>query len=130
MTPQRLRRPCAHPGCAALVRPPARYCPKHQADATAYDRQRGTANERGYTSRWAKYRKWYLSQPEHVLYTRCLAEDPPRVTPATQVDHNKAVTGPDDPLFWEPSNHQALRDSCHSRKTATEDRGFGNQSRR
>lgn len=127
--PARLRRPCAHIGCPNLVVPPARYCEVHKAEArayeNAYDAQRGTANERGYSARWAKYRKWYLSQPEHALCVRCLAEDPPRLSPATQVDHIKPVSGPDDPLFWEPSNHQPLCETCHSRKTATEDGGYG-----
>lgn len=31
-------------------------------------------------------------------------------------------------LFWERRNHQSLCDGCHSRKTATEDGGFGNQT--
>ena len=34
------------------------------------------------------------------------------------VDHIKAVDGPNDPLFWETLNHQALCHSCHSRKTS------------
>jgi len=44
---------------------------------------------------------------------------------AEHVDHIKPVDGPDDPGFWDAQNHQALCISCHSRKTATEDGGFG-----
>ena len=123
---KRIMRPCAHPGCPNLVRPPAKYCADHQADATVYarrhDKERGSANDRGYGVRWAKYRKSYLSQ--HPLCVMCLAEG--RVTPATDVDHIKPVSGPDDPLFWDPTNHQALCHSHHSRKTATENGGYGN----
>lgn len=46
--------------------------------------------------------------------------------PAEEVDHIIPVTGPDDPLFWEPSNHQGLTKACHSRKTARDDGGLGN----
>jgi 5-methylcytosine-specific restriction protein A len=45
--------------------------------------------------------------------------------PAEHVDHVEAVDGPDDPRFWDPTCHQPLCASCHSRKTATEDGGFG-----
>ena len=46
---------------------------------------------------------------------------------ATDVDHKIAVDGPNDPLFWEESNHQALCHSCHSEKTVKENGGFGNE---
>jgi 5-methylcytosine-specific restriction protein A len=32
-------------------------------------------------------------------------------------------------LFWTRFNHQALCKSCHDRKTATEDGGFGHGTR-
>jgi 5-methylcytosine-specific restriction protein A len=43
---------------------------------------------------------------------------------ATDVDHIRRVSGADDPLFWDASNHQPVCHSCHSRKTATMDGGF------
>jgi 5-methylcytosine-specific restriction protein A len=52
-----------------------------------------------------------------------------RVTASEHVDHIKPVSGPGDPLFWEPTNHQALCQSCHSIKTAREDGAFGNKRR-
>jgi 5-methylcytosine-specific restriction protein A len=39
------------------------------------------------------------------------------------------VTGPDDPLFYDPDNHQPLCASHHGRKTAKENGGFGNKPR-
>lgn len=41
------------------------------------------------------------------------------------VDHIVAVAGPADPLFWKTENHQALCGTCHKRKTALENGGFG-----
>jgi 5-methylcytosine-specific restriction protein A len=45
--------------------------------------------------------------------------------PATDVDHVEAVSGPDDPRFWDESNHDAKCHSHHSRKTVRQDGGFG-----
>ena len=42
-----------------------------------------------------------------------------------EVDHIIPAK-PDESLFWQSSNHQALCKPCHSEKTATEDGGFGN----
>lgn len=49
----------------------------------------------------------------------------PKLTAAQCVDHIKAISGKDDPLFWETANHQSLCWTCHSIKTGTEDRGGG-----
>lgn len=42
------------------------------------------------------------------------------------VDHIIPAQSENDPLFWDPTNHQNLCDTCHSVKTAREDGGFGN----
>lgn len=47
---------------------------------------------------------------------------------ATEVDHIKPHRG-DMVLFWDESNWQGLCRSHHSRKTAGENGGFGNQRR-
>lgn len=119
--PSRPKRPCKHPGCPALVDAGKGYCDKHRQDTRQYDRQRGTASQRGYGYRWQKYRKQFLAR--NPLCREC--EKQGQVKAATDVDHIQAVTGPDDPLFWEPSNHQALCHECHSAKTARENGGFG-----
>lgn len=77
---------------------------------------RPSAHRRGYTMTWRRYRLAYLR--EHPLCVRC-------GQPASDVDHVVPVEGPDDDGFWVESNHQALCESCHSRKTMTEDRGKG-----
>ena len=53
------RRPCSAQGCSALVS--SGRCPTH---ARQQDRARGTAVERGYDWRWAKFSKrWLLRHP-------------------------------------------------------------------
>ena len=63
---------------------------------------------RGYGGRWQRFRVWFLKRDP--LCVRCQR-------PATDVDHITPVTGPDDPNFYKPGNHQALCHGCHSRKT-------------
>jgi 5-methylcytosine-specific restriction protein A len=75
-----------------------------------YDQQRGSAAARGYGYRWRIYRRWFLRRNPLCSCGQA----------ATDVDHIKAVSGPDDPLFWEPSNHQPLCHPCHSAKTRRE----------
>ena len=119
MSPRRPLRPCAHPRCPELVE--SGCCPPHQVKrqelARAVDRRRGSAASRGYGARWRRYREWFL---ERHPVCACGCEKP-----ATDVDHIVPVSGPDDPRFWDPTNHQALTHECHSAKTATEDGGFG-----
>lgn len=47
-----------------------------------------------------------------------------RITPATVTDHIIPHKG-DQHLFWDFLNRQSLCRSCHSKKTALEDGGFG-----
>ena len=128
--PGRPMKPCAKIGCRELVSSPKRWCKDHEQPEKRrawkdIDRVRGTATERGYDHRWAKYSRWYRSQ--HPLCVEC--ERQGRVKPSEHVDHVQAVTGPDDPLFWAESNHEALCRPCHSRKTAKEDGGFGHRKK-
>lgn len=99
---------------------PGTYCAAHGGHEVA----RPSAARRGYGSRWAKYSKRYLARPEH---RRCACGCG---ACSDVVDHIKAVRGPDDPLFWDPANHQPLARACHSRKTNHQDGGFGNPIRR
>ena len=89
-----------------------------------YDQARGSAAQRGYDAQWVRYRRMFLA--EHPLCAECTQRGE-RVR-ATDVDHIVPVSGPGDPLFWEPTNHQGLCHSDHSRKTAREDGGFGNRA--
>lgn len=121
--PHKPARPCRYPGCPGLTTDPSGYCPAHlKLTRRQYDTERGTAAERGYDSRWAEYSRLY--RIENPLCVECLKED--RVTPSEHVDHIKPVSGPDDPLFWDPANHQALCAHHHRVKSAKEDGAFGN----
>jgi 5-methylcytosine-specific restriction protein A len=82
-------------------------------------------HRRGYGKRWRRYSQVYLL--EHPV---CVGLPGEVCTKASRhVDHKQAVDGPDDPLFWEPTNHQALCATCHPRKTVKYDGGYGNPKR-
>lgn len=115
--PQSLPHPCAHPGCPGLTR--ERYCPQHKKEANqVYDRERGTASQRGYGARWRRLRAAFLAA--HPLCEECQREG--RIAPATDVDHRvpRRRGGTDD-----ESNLQALCHVHHSEKTAREDGRWG-----
>jgi 5-methylcytosine-specific restriction protein A len=93
---------------------PAQHQPAGTQGRKAYDLERGTANERGYTYRWQQYTKRYLNW--NPLCRMC--EQVNRITIAELVDHIIPVKGADDPRFFEESNHQGLCRPCHALKTA------------
>jgi len=76
------------------------------------DLQRPSSAKRGYGRRWQRYRLTFLAS--HPMCNCGCGY------PATDVDHIIPVSGPDDQLFWDPDNHQALTHSCHSKKTRAE----------
>ena len=77
-------------------------------------RKRLSANERGYGSAWKRVRKLALERDKH-LCQYCAEKNPPRLTPATQVDHRKpkAKGGTDD-----LDNLVATCRECHDDKSA------------
>lgn len=99
--------------------------PKRMGSAPSTTKQhmpRETASQRGYDSRWQKARIGWLRS--HPLCVHCEREG--LVRAATDVDHIKPHKG-DKVLFWDNSNWMSLCHSCHSRKTANEDGGFGRE---
>ena len=123
-------KPCRYKGCASLATRGHNYCEEHKALAEEADREkqriynekRGSAASRGYNSRWQKQSKLYIH--EQPLCVDCLKHN--RVRPAKVVDHIVPHKG-DMRLFWDRTNWQSLCFSCHSRKTACEDGGFGHR---
>jgi 5-methylcytosine-specific restriction protein A len=90
-------------------------CTKHQQASQATDRRyRGTASDRGYDWRWARYSKRYLRA--HPLCR--MGEQQGRVEAAELVDHIIPVKSAGDPGFYEESNLQPLCRKCHAIKTA------------
>lgn len=110
--PTLAKRPCASPGCRALVA--SGYCPTHQPKVAAlgrlYETQRGGSAARGYDAAWRRLRAWFLGQPDNVICRDC------ERLPATDVHHLKKVR--DFPeLRLDPSNLRALCHACHSART-------------
>lgn len=116
MKKSRFKTPCTANGCKNLTY--YGYCDDHKEYRKVYDRWRGNANKRGYDSKWRRYRISFLSS--HPFCEECKKKG--MITVATVVDHIIPHKG-DKKLFWDTKNHQALCESCHNRKTATEDMG-------
>ena len=114
-------KPCKVASCPEFRAPDSMYCAAHTPQFAQQEQdRRGTAAQRGYGSRWAKLRAWFLSLHPICAILGCGHA-------ATDVDHKIPVSGPGDPLFWLLSNLQALCHRCHSAKTASENGGFGNE---
>lgn len=95
-------------------------CPICAAESKARaERNRPSARARGYDNAWERESKAYLA-----IHPRCVVCG----KPATVVDHVVPHKG-DKRLFWDRSNWQPLCASCHGRKTASEDGGFGHPPR-
>ncbi|CDH01732.1 HNH endonuclease signature motif containing protein [Xenorhabdus bovienii] len=103
---------CSYPSCKQRVK--SGRCEEHRREQ---NRQRGTRTERGYSNRWSRYRLMYLKT--HPLCMHCLKQN--CYMPATIVDHIIPIQGEADVLFWPASNHQALCQTCHNRKTVQTD---------
>lgn len=116
--------PCAHRGCAAVVRD-GRYCPEHKADGQVYDQRRGASSQRGYGSRWRRLRRLVLAINPLCVDPWGVHQKTGEVVLATDVDHivPRSAGGTD-----ELDNLQGLCHQCHSKKTAAVDHGFGNPS--
>lgn len=99
--------------------------PKHNLGAKGINEPkadtRGSAASRGYDARWRRIRARHLAS--HPLCVDCLKHG--RTEAAHHVDHiiplRKGGT-------HAAGNLQSLCASCHSRKTAKEDGGFGRES--
>ena len=111
--PYKPNKPCAHPGCSALVPANSKYCEKHKP---LHLEEIRSATSRGYGSKWQKARKQFLAA--NPLCVECLKEG--RYTKATDVDHIVPHRG-DQKLFWDRGNWQALCHRHHSIKTGTQD---------
>lgn len=109
-------RPCAQPGCPGLAQPGSSRCVDHALPARPRT-SRLSPSARGYDAAWRKRRAAYLLA--YPLCALCGAA-------ATEVDHIVPLRrgGADDESNW-----QALCHTCHSRKTARENGGYGNRER-
>lgn len=111
--PSRVKTKCRQPGCHILIESPG-YCEKHiKQKNQLYDKQRGTAHQRGYTKNWGDYSKAFRARPDNQF---CVLNLPGCTGFAECVDHIDPVNGPDDPKFWNESNHQPACNHCNRRK--------------
>ncbi|MEK6684620.1 MAG: HNH endonuclease [Nitrospirota bacterium] len=114
--PYAAAKPCKSPGCPALTR--GRFCGEHaQAHASrrAAQDERPSPSKRGYDTHWRHLRANFLRK-----FPACIVCG----APATDVDHIMALAAGGS---HHSDNLQALCKSCHARKTAMHDRGFGNK---
>ena len=88
------------------------------------DRERPNGYQRGYTREWATFSKAYLT--DHY-YCESPTHGPHNRPRATDVDHIDG-TGRTGTHAYNTNNLQALCHSCHARKTAQNDGGFGNKT--
>lgn len=123
MVPSRAFAPCIMPGCRSMAtRGTSTFCSVHERQRQcAADRQRGTSSARGYDATWRRIRNAHL---------RCnpICADPYGLhvgitVLAVHVDHIISLRHGGSSAS---GNLQSLCASCHSRKTAREDGGFGN----
>lgn len=97
---------CSHPGCRATN------CAKH--------RRPTSSAKQGYGYDWKKLRERHLAA--HPFCVDCGARE------GLHVDHVLAHQG-NERLRLDPNNLATRCRPCHSRKTATQDHGFGNGTR-
>jgi hypothetical protein len=111
--------------CSACHRLVVGRCPRcTRTRQAAFDTRRPNANARGYCSaRWRRFRALQLQR--QPLCVACEKEG--RITMATDVDHIRPVTGPDDESFLRFSAVQSFCAAHHSQKTAREDSTFANR---
>lgn len=107
---------CAYPGCSNLTQ--GKYCTEHadeeKKQRAEQDKRRGSSRERGYSYRWDKYSKWFLSQPGNQ-FCKLHLDDGCNII-AECVDHIVPHNGSDDPMFWKKENMQASCIHCNSVK--------------
>mgnify|MGYP002365729643 CR=1 FL=1 len=131
--PTRAMRVCPGAGCRQIVA--SGKCPRCAAKAQARESQRqAEVNSRRpagsmsvYSSpRWRKARSEYIAQHPHCCTPGCRGL-------TRYLDHIRPWRSfppeQQEAAFWDPANHQGLCRSCHSRKTAEQDGGFGNRRR-
>lgn len=115
--------PTYMPGKPRSFRPA--HLPSPEDAAHIYERRRGSARQRGYTSEWDVASRAFRSDPDHVLCVGCSAVK--RVQVATVTDHVIPHRGDMD-LFWDQANWQGAcgphHDIVKARLEAMFDRGL------
>jgi len=80
--------------------------------------RRPSAAVRGYDGRWQRFRKWFLRHNPLCIECNAAASVADHIVPLAQGG-----------AHCDPDNTQSLCATCHNRKTATHDGGFGHARR-
>jgi len=101
----------------------------HQDKARAtkeHERQLARLNphQRGYTRQWREVSRHFLQANPLCKGPDSYCDRSGRRVPSRETDHIVPHRG-NLRLFWDQNNWQALCRTCHARKTAAEDGGFG-----
>jgi len=119
--PQKARKLCSGDQRCPNFAGPRGMCAIH---ALQYERNRGTARERGYSRKWEREARRFKTlyplcgmRPKGLKPVMSECYEKGRITPAEHVDH--VVPHRQDPaLLWDlDGNCQSLCGTCHSRKT-------------
>jgi 5-methylcytosine-specific restriction endonuclease McrA len=107
---------CRWPGCPEITKDKSGYCEQHRKQIRRQwdkqtDSRRGSARERGYDSKWERFRNWFLNQAGNQICHRCL-ELKGDVVKAEVVHHIAPVDERPD-LRLVPDNCQPLCRNCH-----------------
>lgn len=116
---------CSCTGCAGCGERCPTLTPGGRCDECkrTADKARGSGSARGWSTRWSSFSKQYLKQhPACECDTTCCPDGCDQ--PATDVDHIDG-SGRTGPRAYDITNLKPLAHSCHARKTATHDGGFG-----
>jgi len=119
--PTRPKKGCAKAGCPKVIPGGVRFCPAHQEEFRLRKNEdaRRRQNNRGLktsSAAWKRIRTHQLAL--HPLCVHCEKEG--KITAASHVDHISGNSHDNS-----SSNLQSLCASCHSKKTVTQDSGFG-----
>lgn len=115
---------CSTPRCPNRATKGAK-CSEHFVEARKrVDSQRPSGSRRGYTKKWASFRKAYLLQHPRCESEACSALPEWQRPEATDIDHIDGC-GRTGERAYDTTNLIALCHSCHSKKTVRHDGGFG-----
>lgn len=107
--PFKPKKPCPYSGCPNLT--DGGKCEEHRRKIEReYEKERGSASERGYDATWHKVSEMHLN--EFPLCAEC--EKQSRATAATMTHHIKRIVDGGDKLAWD--NLESLCEACHNEK--------------
>ena len=122
-------KPCAQPGCPAVIDRRRRWCDDHQRDEW---RRVNAAKDPAVLALY-KSARWRREKAEQLrLHPLCQCDDCQEgailVTGADTVDHDPPHDGTAE-TFFDRARYRSMAKPHHDKKTAARDGGFGNPKR-